>query len=95
MAITQQIDLSGSAGRMVASAMFGLAEIEMDYRRERQAAGIAMAEQRGLHLGRKTGTTKARPERAQALHAQGLTTVEIANALAISPRTVFRYLAQL
>ena len=30
-------------GRMVASVLFGLAEIEMEYRQERQAAGIAVA----------------------------------------------------
>jgi len=41
--VTQQIDLTGTLGRMVAAVMFGLAEIEMEYRRERQAAGIAVA----------------------------------------------------
>lgn len=94
VAVTQQIDLSGSVGRMVASVMFGLAEIEMDYRRERQAAGIAVAQRQGRYTGRQAGTTKAKPARAKALHAQGLTAAEIAHALAISPRTVFRYLAQ-
>ena len=38
VAVTQQIDLSGAVGRMVASVLFGLAEIESEYRRERQAA---------------------------------------------------------
>ncbi len=38
--ITQQLDLSGAVGRLVASVLFGLAEIEHEYRRERQAAGI-------------------------------------------------------
>lgn len=93
VAVTQQIDLSGSVGRMVASVMFGLAEIEMDYRRERQAAGIAIAKRQGRYAGRQAGTTKAKPARAKALHAQGLTATEIAHALAVSPRTVFRYLA--
>ena len=41
--VTQQIDLSGPVGRMVASVLFGLAEIEWEYRRERQAAGITAA----------------------------------------------------
>jgi len=94
VAVTQQIDLSGSVGRMVASVMFGLAEIEMDYRRERQAAGIAVAKRQGRYAGRQAGITKAKPARAKALHAQGLTAAEIANALAVSPRTVFRYLAR-
>jgi DNA invertase Pin-like site-specific DNA recombinase len=35
VAVTQQIDLSGAVGRMVASVLFGLAEIESEYRRER------------------------------------------------------------
>ena len=46
--VTQQIDLSGAIGRMVASVLFGLAEIESEYRRERRAAGIAVAKKRGL-----------------------------------------------
>ena len=32
VSVTQQIDLSGAVGRMVASVMFGLAEIELEYR---------------------------------------------------------------
>jgi DNA invertase Pin-like site-specific DNA recombinase len=47
VAVTQQIDLSGPVGRMVASVLFLLAEIETEYRRERQAAGIAEAKERG------------------------------------------------
>jgi orotate phosphoribosyltransferase-like protein len=34
------------------------------------------------------------PARAKALQAQGLTVDEIVNALAVSKRTVFRYLAE-
>ena len=59
VAVTQQIDLSGAVGRMVASVLFGLAEIESEYRRERQAAGIAVAKERGIYRGRRPGTTKA------------------------------------
>jgi DNA invertase Pin-like site-specific DNA recombinase len=92
VAVTQQIDLSGTIGHMVASVMFGLAEIELEYRRERQAAGIALAKRKGVYKGRRSGTTKAEPARAQELHAHGLTIPEIANAMAVSERTVFRYL---
>jgi DNA invertase Pin-like site-specific DNA recombinase len=94
VAVTQQIDLSGTVGHMVASVMFGLAEIELEYRRERQAAGIAVAKRQGAYKGRRRGTTKAQPARAQELHAQGLSVPEIANAMAISKRTVFRYLSE-
>jgi DNA invertase Pin-like site-specific DNA recombinase len=95
VAVTQQIDLSGPVGRMVASVLFGLAEIESEYRRERQAAGISVARRRGVYHGRKKGTTKAKPARARQLRDQGLSVCEIANALAVSPRTVFRYFAEL
>src|SRR4051812_807062 len=93
VAVTQQIDLSGAVGRMVASVLFGLAEIETEYRRERQAAGIAEAKQRGVYRGRERGTTKAPSRRARELRRRGLTAQEIATALGVSRRTVFRYLA--
>lgn len=91
--VTQQLDLSGSVGRLVASVLFGLAEIEQEWRRERQAAGIAVAKRQGRYRGRQRGTTKAPPARACALRARGLTIKEIAHALQLSLRTVSRYLA--
>ena len=94
VSVTQQIDLTGAVGRMMASVMFGLAEIELEYRRERQAAGIQVAKQKGIYTGRQLGTTKEKPLRARELQEQGLTAEEIANAMNISRRTVFRYLAQ-
>jgi DNA invertase Pin-like site-specific DNA recombinase len=92
VSVTQLIDLRGAVGRMVASVLFGIAEIELEYRRERQAAGIRVAKKRGAYRGRKAGTTKATPARALELRERGLTASEIANALNVSPRTVFRYL---
>lgn len=78
---------------MVASVMFGLAEIELEYRRERQAAGIRVARNRGIYQGRKSGTTKALPKRAIELRDRGLKIPEIANAGNVSERSVFRYLS--
>src|SRR5215510_16181658 len=91
--VTQQIDLSGTVGRLVASVLFGLAEIEHEYRQERQAAGIAVAKRKGRYHGRAQGTTKAQPARARLLHDRGCTVEEIRQALQISRRTVYRYLA--
>jgi DNA invertase Pin-like site-specific DNA recombinase len=91
--ITQQLDLSGAVGRLVASVLFGLAEIEHEYRQERQAAGIAVAKLKGRYHGRAKGTTKAQPTRARLLHERGFTVAEITHALQISLRTVYRYLA--
>ena len=93
VSVTQQLDLSGTVGRIVAGVLFGIAEIELQNIKERQAAGIAIAKERGIYEGRKKGTTKAKPQRAKELKAKGLKESEIATALGISERSVFRYLA--
>lgn len=90
--ITQQIELSGAGGRMMAALLLGLAEIELEYRQERQAAGIEVAKAKGVYTGRRAGTTKAKPKRAKELREKGLTVEEIAQAICVSPRTVWRYL---
>jgi DNA invertase Pin-like site-specific DNA recombinase len=92
VSVTQQIDLSGPVGRMLAAVMLGLAEIELEYRAERQAAGIRAARKRGVYTGRKAGTTKGKPARAIKLRDKGLAAPEIAEAMGISLRTVWRYL---
>ena len=91
--VTQQIELNGAVGRMIAALLLGLAEIELEFRAERQAAGIAVAKKKGIYRGRKKGTTKAEPTRAKELRAKGLTVAEIAQALGTNKRTVQRYLA--
>jgi DNA invertase Pin-like site-specific DNA recombinase len=90
---TQQIDLSGPVGHMIASLLFGIAEIELQHAKERQAIGIALAKKRGVYKGRRPGTTKAAPARARALKRQGLTVLEIAHALGVKERSVYNYLS--
>jgi DNA invertase Pin-like site-specific DNA recombinase len=92
VSITQAIDLSGAVGRMIAAVLLGLAEIELEYRQQRQMAGIEVAKRNGVYKGRKKGTTKAAPVRAHELRARGLKIKEIATALGTSTRTVQRYL---
>lgn len=89
--ITQQIELNGAVGRMIAALLLGLAEIELEYRAERQMAGIAVAKSKGVYRGRKRGTTKADPNRAMHLRERGLAVGEIAQALGTTKRTVQRY----
>lgn len=96
VSITQQIDMNGAVGRMIAAVMLGLAEIELEFRAERQAAGIAVAKKLpGKYKGRAKGTHKAgkdAPEEARRLQAAGNSTRQIARSMGISQRSVFRYL---
>jgi DNA invertase Pin-like site-specific DNA recombinase len=93
IAVTQQIDLSGPVGHLIASLLFGIAEIELQHVKERQAIGITLARKRGVYTGRKAGTTKVAPSRARALKKQGFTIGEIAKALGVKERTVYNYLS--
>ena len=94
VSVSQQIDFNGPIGKIIASVLLGIAEMEQETRRERQAAGIAVAKQAGKYAGRKVGTTKAKPDRARELKDNGLTAEEIAASLKVSRNTVFRYLRQ-
>ena len=58
VSITQQLDLSGATGRLIAGVLFAVAEMELETMKERQRAGIDAAKERGVYQGRKPGTTK-------------------------------------
>jgi DNA invertase Pin-like site-specific DNA recombinase len=93
---TQQLDFAGVTGKLIAAVLLAIAEMEQQTRRERQAAGIAVAKSNGIYKGRKKGATKAGIDTARAaqLREQGLTFSEIAAALKVSVSSVRRYLRQ-
>jgi DNA invertase Pin-like site-specific DNA recombinase len=92
VSVTQQIDFNGTMGKMLAAVLLGVAEMEQENRRERQAVGIAAAKDRGAYTGRKAGTTKVKPKQAERLRNKGMSDREIGTALGVSQRTVQRYL---
>ena len=94
VSITQQLEFNGTLGKMLATLLFGVAEMDLSNIRERQRAGIDAAKKRGVYKGRKPGTIKADAARARKLRDSGLTAIEIATALGVSERTAFRYLCQ-
>ena len=68
--LTQEIDTTTSAGRLVFTVLAAVAEMERELIRERVKAGIAQARARGKRLGR--------PPRAQPVEAHPLWPVVIA-----------------
>ena len=94
VSVTQQLDFNGATGKLIASVLFAVAEMEMETRRERQAYGIQAAKQRGVYMGRRSGTAKFPAERIIALRKQGLSHAEIAQAVGCTTKTVQRALAR-
>ena len=94
VSVTQQLDFAGVTGKLVASVLFAVSEMETELRRERQQAGIAAAKEAGKYMGRKKGTRKLKrgPHRAKQLHEKGHSLREIANVLNVSHVTVSRYI---
>lgn len=91
--VTMQIDLSGALGQTVAALLLGLAQMERETTRERQAAGIEAARARNGGVccwgGRKKGTTTVDYARAEELHRKGLSVAEIASALGCSKSALY------
>ena len=98
VSVTQQLDFSGPVGKLVATVLFAVAEMEQESRRERQSSGIGAvladpAKRAEKYPGRKPGSTKAAPAEARRLLALGLKRDEIAKQLSVTTRSVARYLA--
>jgi DNA invertase Pin-like site-specific DNA recombinase len=91
---SQQIDFNGTVGKMIASILFAVAEMEQETRRERQAAGIAVAKERGVYKGRQKGARKAGVDlsKVKSLREKGCTHEEISQAMGVSISSVRRYL---
>lgn len=91
VSVTQQLDFAGSTGQLVAATLFAVAQMEQETRRERQAAGIAAAKERGVYRGRREGSLKADPARVTELRTRGMSDTEIAKLLGVSRTSVWRY----
>ncbi len=75
--VTQQIELNGAVGRMIAALLLGLAEIELEYRAERQAAGIEVAKRKGIYKGRKAGDDEGRASQGKGTAGKGVEGVRV------------------
>ena len=93
VSITQQIDMTGPIGQLFAALMFAIAEFQLSTMKENQAAGIALAKQRGIYKGRKKGTKKLTPAEAKELR-KTLKVAQIAKLKDVCERTVYNALEE-
>lgn len=93
VSMTEQLDFSSTVGKIIASLLSGLAQLETEYRKERQLAGIEAAKAKGgVYKGRKAGTTKSDPMEAYKLRQQGVKISQIAKCLGVTEMSVHRYI---
>ncbi len=96
--LTESIDTTTSAGKLIFHVFGALAEFERDLIRERTQAGLIAARARGRHGGRPRAVSLNDPKKirlAQSLYDDKNNSVdEICRTLGVSRSTLYRYVAQ-
>lgn len=88
--LTEQIDTTTPAGRVVFHVLAALAEFERDLIKERVATGIESARKAGKHLGRPSKFSKEKSEAARKMLNEGSTWSQITRVLGVSQATLSR-----
>ncbi|HEX7602776.1 MAG TPA: recombinase family protein, partial [Polyangiaceae bacterium] len=92
------LDLSTASGRLMANVLGSVAAFETEIRAERVLAGLEVARERGVRLGRPSGVhtpVKVTPEQAaqvRRLHREEKGVTAISRAVGLSRPTVYRIL---
>ncbi|WP_264032380.1 recombinase family protein [Cellulosimicrobium sp. SH8] len=93
--LTETLDTSSAAGRLMVHVLAAVAQMEADLARERTLDGLAAARARGRVGGRPTVMTPDRIEAARVALAGGQSRAAVARALGVSRDTLYRHLAEL
>lgn len=92
--ITEKIETSNAAGKLVFHLFVALAEFECNLIRERTKAGLEAARARGRKGGRKPALTeKAVKKIKQLLKNPDIEVMEVANRYGVSRATIYKYLS--
>ena len=96
VSISQQLDLSGSVGRIVAALLLGMAEMERENINERIRAGVVAAKKRGVKFGRPAWKTRPYrtidPAEVRRLRKKGVAMTEIARRLGVTRQACYKAL---
>jgi DNA invertase Pin-like site-specific DNA recombinase len=94
VSVTDGIDSSTAAGRMMIGVLGSLAEYERELTKERTALKRATSRANGTKFGRPKKVSEAKHiATAQRMKNDGHTAKDIAKFLGISRATLYRYLA--
>jgi DNA invertase Pin-like site-specific DNA recombinase len=93
--LTENIDTTTSAGKLIFHIFGSLAEFERNLIRERTTAGLIAAHARGRKGGRPKALTTKQRSIAQDLYEKRHPIAEICRTLKISKSTLYRYIKPL
>lgn len=91
--LTEGIDTTSAAGRLVLGIIASLAEFERQLIRERTVAGLEAARSRGAKIGRPTVVTPAKIATARTLIEGGSTVGDVGAVVGLTRPTLYRHLA--
>jgi DNA invertase Pin-like site-specific DNA recombinase len=92
--LTEGIDTTTTAGRLLFHLLAALAQMERDLISERTRAGLAAARAKGRTGGRPAALSAKKLRSAQSLFAAGATVATVAAQLGVSARTLYRRLPE-
>ncbi len=85
------LDTSNATGKLMLNVLGSVAQFEREMMLERQREGIAKAKALGKYKGRRPTAREKAPEIRQMV-AEGVSKREVAKALSVSERSVYRAL---
>lgn len=88
--LTEPIDTTTSAGRLMLQLLGAFAEFERSLIRERSVAGLVAARERGVRLGRPEALDRRQRLAAVRMREGGATLAEVARRFSVHPSTVTR-----
>jgi DNA invertase Pin-like site-specific DNA recombinase len=88
------LDLETMGGKITFTILGLCAELETSLRKERQMAGIAAAQARGVHFGRAKQLTPDQVTELCQLKAAGVAVPELVKRYGMTRTSIYRYLAQ-
>jgi DNA invertase Pin-like site-specific DNA recombinase len=92
--LDQNLDTSTPAGKAFLQMLGVFAEFETNLRRERQLAGIANAQAKGKHCGRKQTLTDEQQNTIREKRKDRFTPTELAKEYKVSRGTIYNILAE-
>ncbi len=91
--LTEHIDTSTAAGKMLYAVLGAVAQFERDVLRERTVAGMRAAKSRGEHIGRPPALSPLQIREAKKMLDRGESPNHVARVLRVGRSTLYRAIA--